>query len=286
MGNSRTREQALADPAQTNADITSVLAQAGMAPPSPPPLPGDTVTLPGGLVRDGRVRRQAVIRELTGADEEALSRAWQSGSLFRFMDVLIECGTVMIGDLPATPEVLKGLLLGDRDELALAVRAATYGDEMSIDGWQCPACGGLSDISFSLSQDVERARLDDPAAGVTFEVPLRKGGTALARLATGADQEDVYSDETWTPAQRNTRLLSRCVLALTSEQGAKTSVAAFPSAARDLASADRHAILRQLGERQPGPRYNKISFTHDGCKNEVTLALGITDLFRDLIAFL
>lgn len=276
------REQVLADPGGANAAIAAALSEAEPAVPAPP---GDTVRLPGGLVHAGTTYRDAVIRELTGADEEALSRAVASGSAFRFADVLITRGTVSVGDLPASPDLLRRLLVADRDELALAIRAAAYGDTVTIESWQCPACRRLVDVSFSLKDDIERRPLDDPAAGAAFTVTCR-GATAKARLPTGADQEYLAADGDFTAGQRNSRLLSRITETWTSADGKEYYVPASPSSVLDMPLTLRQEVIRQAAERQPGPRYNQVRFTHEECRNEVILALGLQDLFRELLAFL
>jgi hypothetical protein len=46
--------------------------------------------------------------------------------------------------------------------------------------------------------------------------------------------------------------------------------------------ADRNKILKQLLTRQPGPQFGDIKFTHDACNKEVTVAVGIGDMFPDL----
>lgn len=150
----RTREEALSDPAKTNTEISSVLGSA--VAPEIEDAPDDRVKLPGGLVKGNKVYRTAQVRELNGEDEEALSRALRSGSVFHFMDTLIERGTKSVGDLPATKEVLKSMLVGDRDELALAIRKATYGDVMDIEQWICPACG--APVRHQLHADRRRDR--------------------------------------------------------------------------------------------------------------------------------
>jgi hypothetical protein len=284
MDSTRTREEALANPAQTNAEINAVVA--GASAPEIEPPPDDTVRLPGGLARNGKIVKTAVVRELNGSDEEALSRALKSGSAFRFMDVLIERGTVSVGDVDADRELLKSMLIGDRDELALAIRVATYGYDIDIERWVCPACRKQTDIAFTLTDDViERKTLGPDDSGV-FEVSLRKGAKALVRLPNGADQEAMFADDSWTPAQRNTVLISRCVRTYTDPDGHDFNMAAFPSMSLKLSIPDRQKIIREITERQPGPRYNEVKFKHDECQSEVILALGVMDLFRDLILFL
>lgn len=289
-----TREEALADPARANADINAILAGTNDAPEVPQP-PDDLVTLPGGLVRGGKVYKTAVVRELDGSDEEALARALRTWvtpgqplhprALLHFIDTLVSRGTVSVGDLQAGPDVLKSMLIGDRDELALAVRCATYGNDMVIEQWTCPYCQKMTDISFSLKDDVERTVLKDPASETVFDIPLKKSAKARVRLPNGEDQDALYADESWTTAQRNTILISRCVLSYTDPAGQEFNMAAFPSMSLKLSIPDRQEIIRQVSERQPRPKYNEIKFEHE-CGNEVVLALGIRDLFRDLIAFL
>lgn len=144
-----------------------------------------------------------------------------------------------------------------------------------------------SDINFTLTDDViERRELEDPAEDSIFRVSLRKGGSVVVRLPNGADQDALFEDEKWTTAQRNTVLLSRCIMTVIDSAGQEFSMAAFPSMSRNLSIPDRQAIIRQINQRQPGPRYNEVKFTHDECQNAVTLALGVRDLFRDLILFL
>ena len=97
--------------------------------PDPEIPPNDLVDLPGGIIR-ADVIRTAVVRELTGKDEEALARASQSLNPFHFVNTLLECGVVRFGqeDESETRQLLKEALIGDRDALILGIRRATYGD--------------------------------------------------------------------------------------------------------------------------------------------------------------
>jgi hypothetical protein len=276
------RTNAAKDPEKAQADIAQIMDPI----PDPPEPVDDLVRLPGGLSRKDGVIRTATVRELNGFDEEALSKALKSNNIIHFVDVLISCGTATIGSEPATPEMLKNLLLGDRDELFLAIRRATYGDTVTLDRWKCPHCGSVTPISFSITDDIERKRLEDPAENLIFDVELRKGGTARVRLPNGGDQMYIYDDDDLTPAQQNSRLLTRCVLSYTSPDGKQHVVAARPSLVLELPITDRQKIIAEIAKRQPGPKYNGVTFTHQECGNEVVLALGVADFFRDLILYL
>jgi hypothetical protein len=268
MAQPPSKEDLLAKAQAGSTRIQAVLDQAqgvGNLPVMPEP-PDDLVALPGGIQRGVTLVRTAVVRELNGSDEEALSKALKSNNLVHFMDVLVTRGTEKIGAEDATRDLLKQLLIGDRDELALAIREVGY-------------------LNFSLIEDVKRRTLADPA-DAQFEVDLRKGAKARVRLPNGGDQEYLYVDPSWTPAQRNSRLLERCVISYTDPAGHEHQVVSRPSIVMSLPIPDRQRIISEISKRQPGPRYNEVTFKHDGCGNEVTLALGIADLFRDLILFL
>jgi hypothetical protein len=282
------KEDLLARAAAGADQINAILGQAGGSPseiPGIPEPPDDLVTLPGGILRGEAFVRTAQVRELNGSDEEALSKALKAGNLVHFMDTLVTRGTVKVGSETATPELLKKLLIGDRDELALRIRIATYGETFSTDAWECPHCKDVIPLNFSLIEDVSRRTLND-ASDVRFEVELRKGARAKVRLPNGADQEYLFVDPKWTASQRNSRLLERCVVSYIDPHGQEYQVVTQPSIVLNLGIPDRQRIVSEIAKRQPGPRYNEVTFKHEGCGNEVTLALGIADLFRDLILFL
>ncbi len=262
-------------------------ALAGTVKDPEPEAPPDTlVRLPGGLVRGTLVIRAAEVRELTGEHEEALARAAraQPGSVVHFLNTLLECGTVRFGteDPAQTSSLLKDTLVGDRDALLIGIRRATYGDDIELEGWKCPECGGEADLTIPLT-DIPVLKLERPAKDATFDVPLRRGRTAEVRLANGADQAAVFVVGEQTVAERDSILLGRCLLAVRDKDGTRHITTGTEGAiARKLSLPDRHAILKELTERQPGPKFNDIKFTHSDCGKEVGLAVGLPDLFRDL----
>lgn len=284
---SMTKDEILANPGVASA----ALDDAAKAAKSPLPVaafpPDDMVTLPGGIMHKGDLIRRVVVKELTGEDEEALARAIQNPNPYHFLDTLLARGTVQLGTLSydESQRMLPDLLVGDRDEIILGIRTATYGPTVEAFGWQCPLCSGTVDkIEFSLADDVERRKLADPANEVVFEVKLRKGAKAKVRLATGAVQTSVFEMDKLLGPQRDDIMLSKCIETYTDAAGQTHLIPGFPSMVRKLSAPDRRTILKELSERQPGPRYNEIGFTHEECGGAVTLALGITDLFRDLIS--
>lgn len=267
------REEALADPSRVNDLIAQLTGSQDI--PLVPSAPGDLINLPSG--------GNAQVKELTGVDEEALSRTMSSNSTFHFMDTLLNRGVTHIQGMPATPESVANLLLGDRDELLIQIRVATYGPDFEFEGWTCPHCGIQSDLRFSLADSIERVALESNEYGEPgFEIELRRGAKALVRFPTGVDQK-ACDNKNWTPTERNSEMLRRCVKTITRPDGSSIHVQAFPGAIAEMNIPDRHKIVEAINDRQPGPRYNVISFVHEECQKEVRLALSMVDLFRDLL---
>jgi hypothetical protein len=274
----------LDNPGAANEAIKAALDSAGPEWPSPDPLESDLVTLPGGLVlEDDVVITTARVKELTGTDEEAIARAAISGNPFHFLNVLLESGVVQVGDQPAkkTKSLLKKLLVGDRDALIMGIRRVTYGDEIEQEEWTCPECDTESDLSIPLA-DVPVKKLDTPSDAI-FEVEMRKGRVATVALATGGDQLAVFENPKLNIKERDSLLLARALISIKEANGVVNGTAGFANgtvAAMNMA--DRNKILKELAQRQPGPQFNDVKFVHDSCNKEVTVAVGIGEMFPDL----
>lgn len=284
---SMTREEILASPGAANSALGDLAAASKSDLPVAQYPPDDLVTLPGGFMHKGELLRRVVVRELTGEHEDALAKALNNPNPYHFLLTLLTSGVDHIGELDHKESVrlLPRMLVGDWDEIVLGIRVATYGETMEVFGWICPACARTVDkLAFSLIEDVDRTKLKDPANDTVFEIELRKGARAKVHLCTGEVLLAVHDVPDLTTPQRNDVMLSKCIETYTDPQGQTHMIAGFPSLVRSMSAPDRQTILRELNTRQPGPRYNGISFKHDECGNEVTLALGITDLFRDLIS--
>lgn len=276
------RDELLADPARAN-ELSAMALGHNEIPVVPEP-PTDLVTFPGGLMHGGQLIRTAQVRELNGSDEEALSRALKSGSAVHLIDTLLTRGTVKLGSEKADPIVLKQLLIGDRNELVVGIRNATYGDMFEIENWICPSCGSDNNISFNLRTDLDRTTLKDPA-NPTIEVPLRKGGKAVVRLPNGYDEE-MFTVPGITRSESNSLMLRQCLISVTDKDGKVTRANENPALVTNMSIPDRAAIVKAVVDQQPGPQFFKISFTHEGCGKEVSLALGVGDLFLELFGVL
>lgn len=232
------------------------------------------VSLPGGLVTvEGDLVQDAEVRELTGADEEALAKADIAKSPGRFVAVLLKRGVARLGDEePPSPTTLDALLIGDRDTLILAIRRATYGDTLDF-STRCMFCMEGLDMEIDLANEVPIKPMEDPAKR-QFEVELRRGRVAVVELPVGADQIHVLAMVNKTVPEMNTMMISRCL----------KSLDGMPmmglEAARSLGMADRQTILDFLGENQPGPKYEEVKAQCPACERDVPLRIDLADLFR------
>jgi hypothetical protein len=270
----------LVNPEKSNAEIAALLSEAVNTPVIEFP-PDDLVMLPGGLLKNDILINSGIVKELTGRDEEALARASQSFNLFHFFDRLLSCGVVKLGNNPDInlDTTLRELLIGDRAALILGIRKATYGDKVEISKWVCQNCNKESALSMEIS-DIPVKTLNS-VEDTVFEVGLRNGGHARVRLANGADQLEIMEKPDLTQAQIETLFLSKCVIEIVDNRGFSRQMIAFPQMSLDMSVPDRHAILKELSERQPGPQYDKIEYECAFCGKKGLITVGIGDLFLD-----
>ncbi|MEU7147050.1 hypothetical protein AB0B15_03260 [Streptomyces sp. NPDC045456] len=265
-----------ADAAAANRTMQQVLADSvGSAPK--PPLPGGTaVVLPVGMDIDGQPVNNARVRELTGADEEALATVPRAS--LEFFDTVLRRGVTEVGSAAPTEQQLQDMLVGDRDSLLLAVRCATFGPSLELHGVSCPGCDERMDVTIDLST-VECRGLPEGE----HTVRLRDGRLVHLRFPTGADQKYILAEKNASPARVNSRLLERCVRYVSSTEQAPAALVEDGAAfAQSLGIADRRALLMYLADHAPGPQLADLSVTHAGCGEEVPLPLSVADVFLDL----
>ena len=190
--------------------------------------------LPGGLPRDGRLRRDYRFHPLTGVQERVLA---DSGSLTEYLPQQVTA--VLAGSLAelAGTEVDEGLVrslsCGDREYLVLQLAALID----PAPRWVTSGCGGCGElIQFQVSPRTvpfKPAGEGYPEAAVDLSI-----GEAGLRVPCGADEEFIAARESDTGAEKS--LLSRL---LTS--------AGEPVAAECLSRADLELVDRLLDRMSP-----------------------------------
>lgn len=267
----------LENPERVNAASAAAMASAVGAAPKIDTPQDTSVTLQQGIFRGDKWHRDAEVRELTGEDEEAIARIRSQWA--RVLDTLVSRGTVHVGSVPMSRDVSDELLIGDRDELLIAIRIATFGEWLEIEDYPCPECGERTDFSINLRR-LPHVPLIAPGEGLS--VVLRSGSVARLRYPTGADQRAIYTDSDNTnPAAQNTLLLSRCLLSV-DETPVPLSPAGRMQNVKKLGMSDRRLILKEMFDNQPGPRLDRIECTHDACGAVIKLPLALGDMFLGL----
>jgi hypothetical protein len=236
-----------------------------------PSLPQTAVILPAGFIDplEGTVYRDAEVRELNGADEEAIVKISDPG---KALLAILERATVSVGGQPADKAILNSLLAGDREALLLAIRKATFGAEVEVSN-VCDKCPELQVFKVDLDEDVETKELADPINDRRFTVDL-KAGLAKVSLPTGDVQTKIINATDKNSAELDTLLLTSCVLEIADQPILNST------RIRNLGINDRRTLLEELAKRNPGPQLSEIKKACKNCGQEVSLPLTLAELFR------
>ena len=103
-----------------------------------------TYTLPKGYVdKDGTLQREVALREITGADQEAMLTPQLRQNPAKMLTALLARVVMRLGSLDKSridTHVTAGLTKRDRDFLIVKLKEIDSGPEMEIDV-ACPDCG-------------------------------------------------------------------------------------------------------------------------------------------------
>jgi hypothetical protein len=266
-------EQAVQDKQQTLREAKEAIA-------GPVPLiddaPDPVIKLPRGLFHSGIWEREAVCRELTGVDEEALAKATTP---YQYFNTVLALGVTSIGSfdlskhsVPERQYFLNDLLIGEREQIFLKVVQVSFGNSRDI-GFTCQSCGVAQEVHLLLDTDFPPTKVENVDA-TTLEWTTSKGEVLTYRAALGSDQEEVMDKKGLSVAEQNTLMISRCV---TKRNGdLVTDPMGF---ARSLSMRDRQKFLELLVERQPQIDLN-VTTTCASCGASQTLGMGWGDFFR------
>jgi hypothetical protein len=228
------------------------------------------VTLPGGFVTTaGEVLRNVQVRELTGRDEEAISKVSGTPKMY---SVILGRGTVSIGDRQADESLLGNLLLGDRDSIMLGIYRATYGDTADMNSW-CSECGNAHAVSVDVTKDIKVKSLVDSFNDRVFAVK-GKNKEYLVALPTGSTQNKILEMSSSTPAEQLTALLEQVVVQIDGRPVLSRSQI------QDLGIVDRQKIAAEIAERSPGPQFEEIKMECPDCGGDLVVPVNLGAMFR------
>lgn len=223
----------------------------------------------GFINKAGETVKVAEVRELNGADEEAIAKAGSSG---KALSVILQRGLVSLGDLPATKDDLDSLVSGDRDAILLGIRRVTFGEELKLNV-TCGSCTETKDIKIHLLNEVPIREFDE-TTGRTWDVALKDGKFATVTLPNGALQRKIMENLDKTGPELNTIIISGCLLSVDGRPSAGASTVL------KLGMADREEILKSIMDNTPGPRLGEVSKVCEACGEKMSIPLNLADLFR------
>jgi len=258
-------------------DLATDLAAKLTKPPIPlmGPLPADSVTLPGGYIdADGVLHTEARIREINGADEEAMARELRNPTVNipKVVDLLLKRCVLSVGLLdPLPPGLLADMLSGDRAYLFLKIRILTFGSDWEVPDFPCRFCGQNFGTVVELDS-IPVKNLENPMVQ-DVEVPLRNGHLALVHLLTGAVQLEMVGDGNRTGPEEVTTAINRSLRSIDGQP-------VVGPMAQKMSMADRRSISKAMAENQPGPVMEEVGVTCTECGQEGDYTVSLVDLFR------
>jgi hypothetical protein len=263
--------------AASNPGLANKLVQDAVSETTPAPEPvrikaplDVVVDLPGGYVSpDGEVYRTAEVKELTGRDEEAIVKA---SNLPKAMLVALTRGTVSIGSVKATEDVLDKILTADRDAIMLGIYRATFGETAEMPTF-CNGCSSTKTVEVDIEKDIKVIKLNDPLEDRRFKIQGRKVDYTVT-LPEGKAQRELTSNYDKSTSELDTLLLEYCVLEIDGKPVlGKAQI-------QNIGLADRRTILQEIVKRNPGPQFDNLSATCPDCGGEVVVPINLGTLFR------
>jgi hypothetical protein len=264
-------------PDHVNASLERMLEDARPDVPVIDEPPPGTAELLWGIEHEGHRYRTALVRELNGADEEALARLPSSNANYNVMvvDLYLRCAVVQVGPIDVTKDksALGKLLISDRDILFKEILLTTYGKEREYENVSCQSCGFVVDLFVDVEALVE-IRNEREITSDRFVVELRDGTQVLMRYVSGADQMAVFHSTvtTLTTPEANTAFLATCV-----EKVNGKPVGDPEKWALELGAQDRAKIVAALLD-IPAVGFKEVEVPCEKCGNRLPTRIGWADL--------
>ncbi|MFY0568253.1 hypothetical protein ACN28E_31080 [Archangium lansingense] len=161
--------------------------------------------LPGGLFRDGALRRHFRFKPVSGELELAIAESAQAGGpLPHRVSLVLGVALEQVGGEPGSPEVAAELCVADRQFLMQRL-AILLGMERS---WRTVACQGCG-RHFDFPLDLLELPVKPAVEGFPFAQVETRVGRLRVRVPNGADQASL--DAGLPEARAVLALLARCI---------------------------------------------------------------------------
>lgn len=235
--------------------------------------------LPIGIESEQGRLREVTVREMTGEDEEALSRnELKSRPAVVMTELIFRCVAAVKGLSTITQEVIRKMTMADRTQLLIDIRRVTYGDKIDVE-LRCrnEACKHSWVETEDLSKLPSRSE-ENPETEYPFELPRpHKVGNVevkegILRIPDGISQEAVFARLQKNAGEAKTELLQRCIVSL---DGLEKVPEDF---VRSLSSANRKHLGAELDKYDFGPQL-MLKHICPMCSTEMTQLLNVADFF-------
>ena len=226
----------------------------------------------------GVFHKEFEYREMTGNDEEAISKATVRENGAKVVRVILDRCIVRIGNIEKSAvkpsewtDMIQSLTIADQDYAVMKIRALTLGDELEVKQYKCPNCKDKIDAIFSLNDF--RLIPFNGEEEIEFELPkgyrdkdgnLHTRGTL--RYPIGLDRELLDSVTKRNMATANTLLLSRCMLSL-------GDLKLHDGIIRELSMKDRNYLFEVFKENLFGYDISDITIQCSSCGEELNVTL-------------
>ena len=218
--------------------------------------------LQGYRDKEGVVHVEFEVREMTGADEEAISKPDIKSNAGKVIRTILERCCVRIGTYHQKEvksnkwrEMIQELSVGDQDLILMKIREMTLGDEIES-RYKCPNPNCKEDIITTIDVNELEVKPFDGLHEIPFELPrgfkdrdgniLRKG---KLRHPNGLDREVLDGIMRKNMGQANTLMLSRCITEL---EGTKV----YDELVRSLSIKDRNYLMKLIEKHNFGVDLN------------------------------
>lgn len=240
----------------------------------------EQVELGYGYVDQSGVRHtQATVEEMTGEAEEALTTAEADANPAKALTKVLAIIVKGLGNQDfVSREMVRRLVIGDREHLFLVARKLSFGDKLVVSG-MCPAC--RQQVKKGISVDEVRIRKwsgQDPIIGRLPNGVEYDGGVHTdieLRYPNGADQETVGPVMRHEPA-RGVSLLYRDII---QKVGIVPKEKITEEMILKMTIRDRTYIQDLIEENMPGPELN-VEIICPHCGEYFKVLLAFRDFFR------
>lgn len=220
---------------------------------------GETFELLKGYKdENGVVHKEFELREMNGADEEAISKKEIKSNGAKILRTLLTRCCLRIGTIEKASvkdskwtDIIQSLVVADQDYMILKLREISIGEEIET-SYKCPDEDCKSDIIVTTTIDELEITPFDGEDIIEFELPKGfrdKDGNILKkgklRHPNGLDREILDGIARKNIGHANTLMLTRCITEL---EGIKV----YDELVRDLSVKDRNYLLKLLQEHKFG----------------------------------